>query len=475
MYRCLIVNAGRNGLLPNGIVALLLLVMGPSGMAAENTVKGSALYHERIAMPPAAVFEATLANISRADALAEVIGKVRIASPGTPPIRFEIPYDGSRINPKHTYSVRARVTVGERLLFSTDQFYPVLTHGAGNEVSLLLRKTGAVPAGNDPVCAHPLGHFPATFTGDLPCADCPGIHYQVDLFPDRVFFLRMTYLDKERRFDDIGRWALSSDGTQLVIEGRRKASERFAIREADTLVKLDLEGREIDSELNYSLRRTPEVAPIEPQLPLAGMYQYMADAALFTECLTGRRMPVAPEADNLALEQAYLAARHELGATLMVNLEGRIALRPNMEGQGEQPTLIVDRFIDVHPGQSCNQPFDPPALEDTYWQLVRLGDDVVIVRQQQHEPHIVFQAESQRVSGSGGCNRFMGKYTLDGNNLTFSKLATTKRACPAGMDTEQALHAVLGQVRSWRVTGQHLALLGDDGGLLARFKAKRGD
>jgi heat shock protein HslJ len=64
---------------------------------------------------------------------------------------------------------------------------------------------------------------------------------------------------------------------------------------------------------------------------------------------------------------------------------------------------------------------------------------------------------------------------LDGNNLTFSKLATTKRACPAGMDTEQALHAVLEQVRSWRVTGQHLALLGDDGGLLARFKAKRGD
>ena len=40
---------------------------------------------------------------------------------------------------------------------------------------------------------------------------------------------------------------------------------------------------------------------------MSGMYSYLADAANFTECLTGARYPVAMEADNLALERAYLA------------------------------------------------------------------------------------------------------------------------------------------------------------------------
>ena len=49
-----------------------------------------------------------------------------------------------------------------------------------------------------------LGQLPASFSGDLPCADCPGIRYQLDLFSDHVFFLRMIYLGKDESFDDIG-------------------------------------------------------------------------------------------------------------------------------------------------------------------------------------------------------------------------------------------------------------------------------
>ena len=37
---------------------------------------------------------------------------------------------------------------------------------------------------------------PATFTGNLPCADCPGIRYHLNLFADHVFFLRMTYQEQ---------------------------------------------------------------------------------------------------------------------------------------------------------------------------------------------------------------------------------------------------------------------------------------
>lgn len=44
-------------------------------------------------------------------------------------------------------AVRGKVLVGDRLMFATDEAYPVLTHGAGTEVKLLLVKTsGPQPA-----------------------------------------------------------------------------------------------------------------------------------------------------------------------------------------------------------------------------------------------------------------------------------------------------------------------------------------
>ncbi len=136
-----------------------------------------------MALRPDAVFEATLEDVSKADAPAEVIGRTRIEAPGNPPIRFEITYDSSRIDPRRRYAVRARILVGGKLFFITDRGYPVLTAERGNEVALLLRRAG----GSEPASgsAGSLGNLPATFTGDLPCADCPGIHYQLELFHGR--------------------------------------------------------------------------------------------------------------------------------------------------------------------------------------------------------------------------------------------------------------------------------------------------
>ena len=107
-----------------------------------NSVTGTATYRERIAMPADAVFEATLEDVSRADAPAEVISRKRIASPGNVPIPFEITYDPGRITAGRRYAVRARILVNEQLFFTTDQWYPV-TPGAGTRpLELLLKRPG---------------------------------------------------------------------------------------------------------------------------------------------------------------------------------------------------------------------------------------------------------------------------------------------------------------------------------------------
>lgn len=229
-------------------------------------IEGTATYRERMALPPDAVFEAVLEDISRADASAPALGEARIDQPGDPPIHFTIRYDASQIQPNHIYAVRARITVEGRLLFTTDQRYQVLTQGHGSEIGMMMM----------------------------------------------------------------------------------------------------------------------------------------------------RRVSAAGE-------------------------EARAAAVP---------------------------------LRETYWKLVQLGDKPITGADQQQEAHLIFQTENSRVTGSGGCNRLTGSYTLSGHSLRFGAVAATRMACMRGMETEGNFLAALEQVRSWKITNQQLDLLDENGKLLARLAAQ---
>jgi copper homeostasis protein (lipoprotein) len=357
-------------------------------------------------------------------------------------------------------------------MFVTDGAYPALARGHGSHVALMMRRVGGQELASGAATGEALGQSLASYSGDLPCADCPGIRSQLDLFPDGVFFLRKMHLGTGERVDDIGTWVVSADDKTLILQGGGDTLARFAIADVGTLRPLDLAGREIASALSYDLKRTASWQPIEPRLSMTGMYRYMADAGLFTECRSRRRVPVAQEQDNAALEAAYTRARREPGEALLVRLEGQIAMRPKREGDGVQPTLVVERFVTVWPGESCGAQLAAATLENTYWKLTRLGNAAIIVGEQQREPHLVLRSQDRRLGGSGGCNRLLGSYALDGDTLTFGQMATTKMACAQGMDTEQAFLDALTQVKTWKIVGEHLELFDADGNLLARFEAR---
>ena len=452
-------------------ILILSFIAQPTRATAQ--LKGFAAYRERITLTPDAVFEAMLEDVSKADAPAVVVGSVRINKPGQVPIRFEIPYDPARVDQSHSYSVRARILVGQQLLFTTDQPYPVLTRGHGKDVELLLRSVKASKPANKPAQATPLGTLPASFVGELPCADCPGIRYQINLFPDRAFFSRMTYLGRgdDANSDDIGSWVVSSDRSTIILKGGREAPASLRIKDANTLRMLDTEGRDIESPLNYDLHRTKDVELLEPRAAMRGMYRYFADAGWFTECLTRRKWAVAQEKDNAALESTYLKARLTPGEELLVKLEGQVAVRPRMEGQGTQPTLVVERFIGFSPGETCGARFSPVPLENTNWKLTRLGSKSITATTTRREPHFALDSKTKRVAGFGGCNRFTGTYEQNSDRLTFGKMAMTFMACPEEMETERDFVGVLDQARSWKILGNQLELFDSGGGFLARFRA----
>ena len=454
-------------------LGLALATLPTAGHA--DTVTGTAAFLPHEALPATAVFEARVENISRLDAAAEVIGSVRIENPGSPPIAFTIEFDPNKVDARLRYAVRATITVDGKLALTTDRVYPVLTHGHGREVAVLLRAAGAPrPSLVGASRGSPLGTLPATFRGDLPCADCAALRYWLNLFPDGSFFLSTLYEGRSTEpAYDIGAWAVASDRETLVLQGGREAPLRFRILDAGTLRLLGQDGRDIESKLNYALARQPQFEPMEPRLTMRGMYHRKGGAGVFTECLTQQSWPVAPSEANAALVRAYDDARRATSDELLASVEGEVRQLPKADGKA-LPTLVVRRFIGVWPGETCGVRFATAELVNMYWKLTALNGKPVLAAANQREPSLILQSAGahQRATGSGGCNRFTGSYELNGNSLRFSALAGSMMACVDGMDTEKEYLETLPQVRTWKVLGQHLELFDAAGTMLARFEAR---
>ncbi|MDC5852783.1 YbaY family lipoprotein [Vibrio europaeus] len=93
-----------------------------------ESVTGTVSYRERIALPKGSLITVTLQDVSLADAPAKVIAKHRFETNGAQsPFEFDLAYHTSKIDPRHRYSVSARIEVNGKLRFITDTIYPVIT------------------------------------------------------------------------------------------------------------------------------------------------------------------------------------------------------------------------------------------------------------------------------------------------------------------------------------------------------------
>lgn len=254
----------------------LLLATAAIAQQQGSTVTGSAIYRERMVLPANAVFEAILEDVSRTDAPAIVVGSFRKESPGNPPFEFAIAYDPKQIMEDHTYVVRARVNVGDKVMFTSTERQQVLTHGHGGEI----------------------------------------------------------------------------------------------------------------------------------------------------------------------------------GVPMMMRMAAKNA-----------------KASSASAGSSTSSPADDEPLRETYWKLVELQGKPVTVAEQKREASLVFHTKGNRITGSGGCNRLMGGYMVEGSSLHFKGVASTMMACLQGMETEQALIHALNKVESWKIHGRRLELFGKEEAPLARFEA----
>jgi putative lipoprotein len=118
-------------------------VVPAAGGSASARVTGTVTYRERIALPATAVVKVRVVDVSRADAPAVSLGEQSIETAGRQaPFEFSVAYDPARIDERMSYAVQARIEADGKLLFISDQHYPVITRGAARHLNLVLKAVG---------------------------------------------------------------------------------------------------------------------------------------------------------------------------------------------------------------------------------------------------------------------------------------------------------------------------------------------
>jgi heat shock protein HslJ len=101
---------------------------------------------------------------------------------------------------------------------------------------------------------------------------------------------------------------------------------------------------------------------------------------------------------------------------------------------------------------ACASNAPHPDLAGTSWAVESIAGEAV------SGPTIEFAED--RVSGTGGCNRFFGGYQVDGDRLAFTGMGVTRMACEEDvMRREDEFLAVLNEAQHYRRQGDRLVIL----------------
>ena len=187
-----------------------------------------------------------------------------------------------------------------------------------------------------------------SWRGILPCADCEGIETSLFLEKDGTWVMNQHYQGAKApsSFASYGSWARTAD--KLVLTDTQGEKHYFRAK-GEGLEMLDREGNPIESQFNYTLAPVNAALPSTP-MAMRGMYFYMADAASFTDCATGKKVSVA---NNAQLERDYAAARGNDTKPVLLTVNGHFTLEANPDTGQSVKTLIVDKDAAFQAGKDC--------------------------------------------------------------------------------------------------------------------------
>jgi putative lipoprotein len=104
-------------------------------------LRGTVSYRERMALPPGAIVEVWILDVSPMPETVPLVAETKIHATGRQvPLEFTLPYDPSRVDVARDYGVKAAIRDGDRVWFESPEPVRVLTKGHPAEVALLLQR-----------------------------------------------------------------------------------------------------------------------------------------------------------------------------------------------------------------------------------------------------------------------------------------------------------------------------------------------
>lgn len=257
-----------------------------------------------------------------------------------------------------------------------------------------------------------------TFAGELPCADCPGISYHVNLFRDGRFEVRQEYLERGQINIVKGIWLLERRSLHLINQQQTLPAFRFDNEQ--TLTMLDLQGKPVRSSPDFQLNREKTFRKLDTRQAMLGIYRLERNVASFTSCQNGDSLVIANTQHHLPVMRQYQQDPRLNNRAVIVSLVGRKS--PNTQGE---ENLYIDKFEQFWPGASCPDIYAPGKLQSIVWRAEKLADQHI---PQQFNIRVIFE-DGNKAYGFSGCNSFNASYTQESNQINVQNLASTRKFC----------------------------------------------
>jgi putative lipoprotein len=180
---------------------------------------------------------------------------------------------------------------------------------------------------------------------------------------------------------------------------------------------------------------------------------------------------------SITYDPRRIVENHAYAVRATIKIGGHLAFASDTSypvitrGNGKDVNILLKGVARTTATAATGASSGSVRLEDTTWKLTRLGDQDIVASENQRQPYIVLDSSNHRVTGSGGCNRLTGSYTLEKQTIHFGPIASTMMACPSGMDHEGSFLHALDKSHGWKIQGNELELQDENGAFLLRFEA----
>ena len=192
---------------------------------------------------------------------------------------------------------------------------------------------------------------PVFFSDTIPCADCPGIVYQLALTSDSTFIFSAEYLGQRNNpYVQFGKTGKKDSVITLFMP----KAKQVMLQVTDTgMLLLDRKGDINTGREDFILDPRPNGYFDLAQLYIIdGAYFYSADAAIFTPCGQVNTYPVKPGGASFEAEKLFLnKKRNENGP---IYLRALISIKQDKSLTGmDQIMVIMEKVLSKIDSTDC--------------------------------------------------------------------------------------------------------------------------